>query len=247
MPKTLSEAAEDDLEAFQTVMRHFDFARDGLGMSSFDPSGSGVYLIAPLPKVTTLTEKSRERWQMVAAHFGAGHRLRRALRDAGPEPATDLPHGAEAVIDPTTFRVTDAQGQAKSADALGALREAALRVDRARGRLRASDPEQALGLWKALVRGRWSTVDWFDSDGRRYVLGLPNAPEVGDPRGLTERETQVVALVLCGQSNKLIAYHLGLSTGRISTLLRSAMRKFSVQTRSQLIAKLQDFGAVARG
>jgi DNA-binding CsgD family transcriptional regulator len=247
MPRTLSEAAEDNLEAFQMVMRHFDFAKDGLGMSSFDPSGSGVYLIAPLPKVTTLTEKSRERWQMLASHFGAGRRLRRALHDAGPELASDLPHVAEVVIDPTTFRVTDAQGKAKSADALDALRAAVLQVDRARGRLRKSDPEQALALWKALVRGRWSTVDWFDSDGRRYVLGLPNAPDVSDPRGLTERESQVVALVLFGQTNKLIAYNLGLSTGRISTLLRSAMRKIGVQTRSQLIAKLYDFVAVTRG
>jgi DNA-binding CsgD family transcriptional regulator len=243
MPKTLSEAAGDNLDALRLVLRHFDFAKDGLGMSSFDPDGRGVYLIAPLTKVTTLSDKSRERWQMLASHFGAGHRLRRALREAGPAPATDLPHGAEIVIDPSSFRVTDAQGEAKSRDARQALREAALLVDRARGRMRESDPHRALELWKALVRGRWSTVDWFDSDGRRYVLGLPNAPDVIDPRGLTEREMQVVALVLFGQSNKLVAYNLGLSKGRISTLLRSAMRKAGVQTRAQLVAKFREFGA----
>jgi DNA-binding CsgD family transcriptional regulator len=244
MPKTLSEAANDNVEALQLILRHFDFAKDGLGLSSFDPNGRGVYLIAPLPNVTTLTDKSREHWQMLAAHFGAGHRLRRALREVGPEPATDLPHGAEAVIDPSSFRVTDAQGQATSRDALDALREAALQVDRARGRMRERDPERALELWKALVRGRWSTVDWFDSDGRRYVLGLPNAPDVSDPRGLTEREMQVVALVLSGQTNKLIAYNLGLSKGRISGLLRSAMRKLGAHTRAQLVAKFRDFSAV---
>jgi len=245
MPKTLSAVAEDDLEAFNLIMRHFDFAKDGLGISAFDPNGHGVYLIAPLPKVTTLTEKSRERWQMVASHFGAGYRLRRALQEGPPEAATGLPLGAEALIDPTNFRVTEAQGQAKSGDALEALREAALQVDRARGRMRKTDPEQALELWKALVRGRWSTVDWFDSDGRRFVLGLPNAPNVTDPRGLTDREMQVVSYVLFGQTNKLIAYNLGLSKGRVSTLLRSAMRKIGVQTRSQLISRLHDFGAIS--
>ena len=148
------------------------------------------------------------------------------------------------MIDPTSFRVTDAQGQAKSRDALHALREAALQVDRARGRMRESDPEQALDLWKALVRGRWSTVDWFDSDGRRFVLGLPNAPNVSDPRGLTDREMQVVAYVLSGQTNKLIGYNLGLSKGRVSTLLRSAMRKMGVQTRAQLVNKLRDFASI---
>lgn len=247
MPRTMSEAADDNLEALNLVMRHFDFAKDGLGMSSFDPDGHGVYLIAPLTKVTTLSDKSRERWQMLASHFGAGDRLRRALREAGSKPASDLPHGAEAVIDPSGFRVTDAHGEAKSRDAHEALREAALLVDRARGRMRKSDPEKALELWKALVRGRWSTVDWFDSDGRRYVLGMPNAPDVTDPRGLTDREMQVVALVISGQTNKLIAYNLGLSKGRISTLLRSAMRKADVHTRAQLVAKFRDFSAPERG
>ena len=242
IPKTLSEAAADNLEALQLIMRHFDFAKDGLGMSSFDPNGRGVYLIAPLPQVTTLTDTSRERWQMLAAHFGAGHRLRCALRKAGSEPATDLPHGAEVVIDPSSFRVTDAQGQAKSRDARNALREAAVQVDRARGRMRESDPEKALELWKALVRGRWSTVDWFDSDGRRYVLGLPNPPGVTDPRGLTEREMQVVALVLSGQTNTMIGYNLGLSRGRISTLLRSAMHKVGVRTRAQLVSRYPTSG-----
>lgn len=244
MPRTMSEAAGNDLEALRLVMRHFDFAKDGLGMSAFDPNGHGVYLIAPLPKVTTLTEKSRERWQMIAAHLGAGYRLRRALQNGTPQPATSLPHGAEVVIDPSSFRVTDAEGQAKSAVALKALREAAMQVDRARGKMRETDPGQALEHWKALVRGRWSTVDWFDSDGRRFVLGLPNAPNVNDPRGLTTREMQVVAYVVFGQTNKLIAYNLGLSKGRVSTLLRSAMRKIGVQTRAQLVKRLRDFAAI---
>lgn len=163
------------------------------------------------------------------------------------KPTTDLPHGAEVVIDPSGFRVTEAQGHAKSRKALESLREAALRIDRARGRMRESDPEKALELWTALVRGRWSTVDWFDSDGRRFVLGLPNAPNVSDPRGLSEREVQVVAYVVSGQTNKLIGYQLGLSKGRVSTVLGSAMRKLGVQTRAQLIKKLRDFGAVGKG
>jgi DNA-binding CsgD family transcriptional regulator len=222
MPKTLSEVARNDVEAFRLIMRHFDFAKDGLGISTFDPNGRGVFLIAALPAVTTLNERSRERWQMLAAHFGAGYRLRRALPEVETKPATDLPHGAEAVIDPTTFRVTDAHGQAKSSGALDALREAAIRVDRARGRMRETDPEKALELWKALVRGRC----------------------VSDPRGLTEREMQVVAYVLSAQTNKLIGYHLGLSKGRVSTLLSSAMRKLGVQTRGQLIKRLRDFGPI---
>lgn len=245
MPKTLSEAAGDNIESLNFILNHFDFAKDGLGMSTFDPDGQGVYLIAPLPKVTSLNEKSRERLQMLAAHFGAGNRLRRALSEVVSRPSTGLPLGAEVVIDPSGFKVTEATGPATSRDARTALREAALQLDRSRGEMRESDPETALELWKALVRGRWSTVDWFDSDGRRFVLGLPNAPGVSDPRGLSERELQVVAYALTGQTNKLIAYQLGLSKGRVSTLMSSAMRKLGVQTRAQLIKRIRDFGSIA--
>jgi len=242
MPKTMSEAAGSDLEGFRLIMRPFDFAKDGLGMSAFDPDGRGVYLISALPRVTTLTPGERERFQMLAAHFGAGYRLRSALRRVANAPATGLPHGAEVVIDPKDFRVTQAEGQGKSAASLDALREAASRIDKSRGGMRQSDPEMALELWKALVRGRWSAVDWFDSDGRRYVLGIPNAPGVTDPRGLSKRETQVLNYVLRGMSNKLVAYHLGLPSGRVSAVLSSIMRKFKVRTRSELIKKLSDFG-----
>jgi DNA-binding CsgD family transcriptional regulator len=244
MPMTLSEAAGQNIEALNLILAHFDFAKDGLGMSTFDPNGHGVYLVAPLPKVTSLTDKSRERFQMLAAHFGAGNRLRRALAEVASRPATELPLGAEVVIDPAGFKVTEATGHATSRGARSALREAALQLDRARGRMRQSDPEKALELWKALVRGRWSTVDWFDSDGRRYVLGLPNAPNVSDPRGLTERELQVVSYAMSGQTNKLIAYQLGLSKGRVSALMSSAMRKLGVQTRAQLIKRLRDFSSI---
>ena len=244
MPRTLSEAAGDDFEALNFVMRYFDFAKDGLGISAFDPSGRGVFIIAPLPKVSSLNERARERGQMLAAHFRAGDRLRRARTDSASLQTTDLPLGAEVVIDPAGFRVADARGKASAKDARTALRDAAVKVDEIRGSMRESNPEEALELWAALVRGRWSTVDWFDSDGRRFVLGLPNAPNVTDPRGLTERELQVVSYAVLGQTNKLIAYQLGLSKGRVSTLISSAMRKLGAQTRAQLIKKLRDFGSV---
>jgi len=87
-------------------------------------------------------------------------------------------------------------------------------------------------------------VDWFDTDGRRFVLALPNSPGVSDPRGLSERESQVVAYAVLGQTNKMIAYRLGLSRSRVSMLLRTAMRKLDVQTRTQLVLKMRNFEAL---
>jgi DNA-binding CsgD family transcriptional regulator len=54
----------------------------------------------------------------------------------------------------------------------------------------------------------------------------------------------VLSYALFGMSNKLIAYHLGLSSGRVSTVLNAVMAKFKVRTRSELIKKLGDFGPV---
>ena len=72
-------------------------------------------------------------------------------------------------------------------------------------------PDAALQIWKALVWGRWSMVDWFDSDDRRFVLALPNSPSISDPRGLSEREREVVAYAVLGESGKVIGGRLALS------------------------------------
>ena len=85
----------------------------------------------------------------------------------------------------------------------------------------------------------WSVVDWFDSDGRRYVLALPNPPHVPNPRGLTKREQQVVAFAALGDSHKLIGYRLGLSRSRVTQLLSSSMQKLGVSTQAELVAKLR--------
>ena len=74
------------------------------------------------------------------------------------------------------------------------------------------------------------------------MLAKPNPPRVFDPRGLNEQECQVVTYVLLGDSNKLIAYRLGLSQGRVSVLLRSAMHKLGVKNRAQLVQKLSPLG-----
>jgi DNA-binding CsgD family transcriptional regulator len=222
---------------------HVSYCKDLLYITAVDCKGSGVAVVAPLKQITMLSGPDLQRWQMLAAHVDAGHRLRHGLADKedADEPHTDLPHGAEAIFDANSFRMTDAVGRAQVGSTTRKLREAAVTVDRARGRMRDTDPDTALQIWKAVVRGRWSMVDWFDSDGRRFVLALPNAPHISDPRGLSQRESQVVAYAVLGQTNKMIGYRLDLSNGRVSMLLRSAMRKLGVQTRTQLVLKMRDF------
>ncbi len=232
------------LEEFQ---RQLAGAKDILALTAVDPNGVGMSLTVPLPEVTKLSGRDREFWQMVGAHLVSGFRLRQGLdaeREA-PEESSSLPRHAEAVLDPKKFEVTDAVGRARDEGASDFLREAAIRIDRARGRLRKNDPTQALELWKGLVEGRWSLVDWFDSDGRRYMLAHLNPPRLKDPRGLTERESQVCAYVALGESNKLISYRLGIGQPAVSSNLRSAMRKLGVRTRPHLVERLRGFESVA--
>lgn len=243
---TGSEYAKDRPEELAHYVSHVDYCKDVLFLTAVDCKGAGVAIAAPLAEVTTLSRQDAQRWQMLAAHVEAGHRLRQGLAgsDADQVSSANLPYGAEAILDPSSFRIADAVGQAQERTNTQKLRNAAVTVDRARGTMRKTDPENALEIWKALVRGRWSMVDWFDTDRRRFVLAIPNSPDVTDPRGLSERESQVVTLAVLGHTNKMIAYRLGLSRSRVSTVLRSAMRKLGFRTRAQLVKQMGDFEAL---
>jgi len=227
-----------DFEKWQRIVGF----QDAVGVFALDTDGRGIQLIAPQRMSQTLSRGERGRFQMLAAHLSAGLRLRKAIASsgswAGDEPDA-LPLGAEAVVDPGGFDVTEAAQSVQDSHALQSLRQAAVRVDRARGRLRKQDPDAALATWRALVSGRWSMVDWFDTDERRYVLALPNPPQVLDPRGLTERESQVVAYAALGESHKMIAYRLGLSRPTVTNALRAAMPKMGVHTQAQLVEKFR--------
>ena len=241
---TWSEIAKDHPKEFHALLGKLGYV-DLFGITAIDPDGVGVDISAPLPKTLKLSGKSRERWQMLGAHVASAYRLRRALiqsEDPLNDDTGELPYGAEAVLDPEDLRIVDAIGPAKESNAAEILRRAARRVDRARGPLRRDNPRKALETWKALVRGRWSVVDWFDSDGRRFVLARPNPPKVFDPRGLNAQECQVITYVLLGDTNKLIAYRLGLSQGRVSVLLKSAMHKLGAKSKAQLVQKVGPLG-----
>jgi len=104
--------------------------------------------------------------------------------------------------------------------------------------LRRTDPNEAADLWQALVDGRWSLMDQHDSDGRRYILARRNAPAAKAQASLTAREQQVLSYVALGQSNKLVAYTLGLSVSAVANLIARASRKLGATSRVELIQQL---------
>jgi DNA-binding CsgD family transcriptional regulator len=200
---------------------------DMIGFKVMDPTAQGVFVLVALPDITTVSARDTQVWGMCAAHVGAALRLRRALLPNGFE-------GAEAVLKPDGA-VSHAEETAKSPAARDALRQAVLSSERARGSLRRTDPVDALELWQALVAGRWSLVEHFDTDGHRYLVARRNDPSVRDPRGLSLRERQVVAFAALGHPSKLIGYELGLAPSTVSKHLTSAMRKLGVRTHAELM------------
>jgi DNA-binding CsgD family transcriptional regulator len=226
---TLSDIARirpDILDAFEPEAYHRGI-RDALALNAKDPSGVGVLVGASLPREMHVSKKESQRWGYITAHIAAGLRLRRALAAGGVV-------GEDAVLAPDG-RCLHAEELAKAKSVRERLRGAVVAMDRARGGLRRKDPEEALEIWRALVSGRWSLVDHFDSDGKRLLVARRNEPELKDPRALSRRERQVAAYVAQGQSNKLIAYTLGLSISTVASHLASAMRKMGIGSRVEFV------------
>jgi DNA-binding CsgD family transcriptional regulator len=214
--------------------------QDSMGVLAHTGTGWGVVLAAPLQQPGGMGEGERRRWTRVAAHLAAGLRLRRLQGAAG-----DDADRVEAVLSPGG-RVEHAARAAQSATARERLRAAALACDRARTVKHRGDVDTALELWEGLVHGRWSLVDRFDADGRRFIVAIRNAPELPDPRGLTPRERQVAEFCGMRRSTKDIAYILGMSSSAVGTALNLAARKLGLRSRTELAALFAPAGLRAR-
>lgn len=229
--RTYPDRSFEDWQTFEESRR--GGIHDNLAAKQFDPTGLGCIIIAPLPRMQAVKPRTEARWRLVMAHVMAGLRLREHLRDAD-----------EAILGPGG-QVLHAEEPAKTRSARETLREAAKVVDRAKTRAGQRDPDAALQAWRGLVSGRWSLIDRFDSDGRRFVIARRNDPSVPDPRALSERERQVLAYAALGHSNKRIAYALGLSPSTISTHLRSALRRLGQRDATRSLLAFEDLGESA--
>ena len=212
--------------------------KDSLGILSAEPSGPSLLVIVPYAEDGSGPAAD-------AAPARPGHRAP-LLRDAasparlgaGAATAADaLPPDVEAVLDPSG-KVHHARGGAEGKGARASLAEIVRRVEHARGRLRHTDPEEALAIWHALFDGRWSVVERTESDGRRFLLARRNPPGERDPKALTQGERDVLACAARGHSNKYIGYLLGVATSTVSSRLESALRKLGLTSRREAIEML---------
>jgi DNA-binding NarL/FixJ family response regulator len=227
---TLGRAAFRALPPVQRWLAPFGIA-DLLAVKTIDVDRRGVVLAAALPTPTTPTRARSLAWSRIAAHLSAALRLR--------EQVDDPLVGADAIFAErgAGHDLAHLDGEAREASAREALRRAAAAIARARGRLRREDPEAAIASWPSLVDGRWTLLDCFDRDGRRFLVARRNEPRAhAGPceLALTAREQQVAAHAAMGHGVRLIAYELGLSPATVCEQLRSAMGKLGVSTRAAL-------------
>jgi DNA-binding NarL/FixJ family response regulator len=115
-------------------------------------------------------------------------------------------------------------------------------IDRARGKLRRLDADEAVGAWTAMVEGRWTLVDRVERDRKRFVLAYRNEPgcNVG---ALRCHEGRVATLAALGHSNKYIANELGLAQATVASHVRRALVKLRAVDRRELVAI---YGPLAR-
>jgi DNA-binding CsgD family transcriptional regulator len=204
---------------------------DVLFVNGLDPSGLGCFLTAKLPEGRRISFHTKRRWRHLAAHLASGYRL---LRRLGSTPPADLGDGA-AVLTPRG-KVEHAEGPAAERQARDALREAVAVIEGARGKRRKDDPDGAVQSWRGLVAAKWSVVDRFDRDGKRYLVARENEPPTAPSKTLSPRERQAVAYARMGHSNKFIAYELGISASTVGVLLHRAAQKLGAKSRFDLFA-----------
>lgn len=87
-----------------------------------------------------------------------------------------------------------------------------------------------------LMSGRWTIVS-EGTDGRHRWYAAKRAPEQS-ARPLSERERETLTRALYGESNKQIAYTLGIGPSAVSTLLCRARRKLRGRVPEDLLATL---------
>lgn len=205
---------------------------DGAVVFALDARGVGPVLSTQSTSTYRVNAKEQYAYKRLASHISAASRLRDLF---GAAPTTDQ---ADAILSPDGARVLHAANDAREADSRSLLHAFARRVDRARGSARRRDPMGALEAWTALLDGRWSMIDHFDSDGRRYCMFLRNDPRLERIQPLTSQQRQVMGLAALGVPNKLIAYEVGISEAGVSQALRAGMRRLGIRRRTDLVRVL---------
>ncbi len=197
---------------------------DSLGLVSRDARGDGFVASVALDETQSASAREARFLLHLATHLGASDRLRAVERRKRL--------GEADVVFSSQGRVLHA---VRDEDVISEPAHDGLRR-RTFARKNRHDAEKALEVWQGLVAGRWSIVDYLDTDGKRFILAVKNAPQVAARDLLPPQVRRVAALAAMGHRDKEIAYMLGITPGAVTGALRRARAQLKVKTRAELAA-----------
>jgi DNA-binding NarL/FixJ family response regulator len=213
---------------------------DIFNINGMDPSGIGcnvtigsrLHEFAPGPADLAV-------YKRLASHVAAAFRVRRRLGVSVVDGAVDRKPdsgvaGAEAILDANGHFV-HAAGPATSKTAQERIRSTAASIDAVRSKNARASGRSALEQWHPLTSARWTLVDSFEENGRRYVVARENQAHAEGFAALTDRERQIVLHAALGFTNKQIAYALGISDTTVRVLMARAASRLGVRRRRELL------------
>jgi len=221
---------------------------DIFSVNGLDPSGIGCLLTIG----TRAYEFSPPAGEMsvyvrIAQHLATAFRCRRHLGTVEIPGRSERGRAvSEAILD-SEGRVVHSEGEAAGRAARERLSGAARVIANFRAEGRRSG-RAALDAWHPLVDPRWTLVDSFEENGRRYVVARENEARATCFDELTNRERQVVLQASLGFSNKEIAYTLGVTASTVRVLMARAAGRIGVRTRAELLShpSLREIGGEAQ-
>ena len=90
---------------------------------------------------------------------------------------------------------------------------------------------------------RWTVVETYERDGKQYIVARCNDAWLAKHRALSRRESQALGFAVLGDSNKLVAYKLGVSASTVGVLLHRAADKLGCHSRPELLARFLELAA----
>ncbi|HWP07157.1 MAG TPA: hypothetical protein VNN72_15500 [Polyangiaceae bacterium] len=97
-------------------------------------------------------------------------------------------------------------------------------------------PRSVEALWHAITTGSFRIVNWYDHEGRRYLVAEPVAPE--HRVAPTARQRKALALRSAGCALKVIASELGVSLTTASREVEIGLELLGLDSTAALAAVL---------
>jgi DNA-binding NarL/FixJ family response regulator len=206
---------------------------DVLQLNVVEPDGEGCWFGSAQRESSAISDDLYLTLTRVARHLCAAHRLRKR------HPQTRVsPNSAEAILD-QGGRIQEATGVANEPSSQSVLVRAVRSMNKVRNSRRASiDPQAAIKEWQSVIAKRWTLVEHFENDGKRFVLAVDNRAKAPSLDLLSERERDVVLRALRGCNDKVIAFELGVAQSTVRVLWARAAAKVGARSRRHLLEKV---------